>query len=1628
MAEAVAYAISYIATGTTAAYAAYMGYAYVVVVAATVAYSGYASRKAESRARAAANASAKDREVMIRSAIAPRRIVYGRDRISGPIVYMESTGDKSQYLHMVVALAAHECDAIEKVYFNEIELPEPDGDGWITSGEFAKGSTTESGVHTGTTDGSGAITLPHDAVAITAAYTEIGVGEAATQTHHTGYSHTEGSDTITGLPADTSVTIGYTYTQAGTPLVRVRKYLGTADQTACADLVAESAGQWTSNHRGRGVCYLYVRLEYDQDVFGSVGVPNISAVVRGKQVYDPRTTTTAWSNNAALCVADYLRSDEGMRADTAEVPDSEIIAAANICDEEIDLSLDDEDVQARYTCDLSFTTERSPRDVLSELLACMSGRAVWTQGRWLVRPGAYRTPTLTITADMLAGPVSVMPKASRSELFNAVRATYRDATSFAELQAPLVKNSGYEAEDGGVRIVRQIDVPTLADTYRAQRLAKIELERARQALTVKLTCNLKAYDLAPTDTVLLTLATYGWSAKPFEVLERTLTREGTIQYTLRETAAGVYDWAWGEATVGDLAPDTNLPNPFGLPAVLQNLAVDEDAIRLADGTIITQAVVTWDASESPFVANGGSIQYQTAKVGTPWGTGSLPGDATTVTLGPLQVGVAYVFRARAINASGRAGDWAYIGLVAEGLAAPPDDVTGLDYEIKPGQVWITWDPCEEADYAATELRYDGTGWADATFLWRGAGSDYQHPRPPNGTYTVRAKHIDTSGTYSTNAASISVTVDDSIDPGLGGSLQLTSDRFPFFAFADGTTHTAQAPGDADIVFTVALIGLAGTPTITAEAFDASSASLGAITLTGSGLTRTMTAAAFVAPGSSGSVRYAVVTATLAGASDTLTVYRQDSTTTAPRLYLSNPTHTVATDEAGEGGDYSGATTDVEVYVGLTNDTSNWSFAITPDAGVTATINGGAGPVTGTASVEVAVSAMTVPDGAVLITASKTAETDLTGSFAVTKNEGGNGAQVYWDPRSEIVLPVGAGGEVSSFADAYSSLVIQRASGQSDVANWTYSIDELVNVTATLTGNRVDVTAMASLGATGTSTDVTLNIAAAGWTGLLGTYYGGGLFMATGINVTPTAYDYVYTSPDFATWTLVNVGATGHWRYAAHDEETGAWCVLERTTGGNRVRRSLNGGASWSGVTLPGGGLWYDMAAGNGRIIITDQSSTGGYRSTDGGATWSAITLPADSMKVFPGADGVWLGFDASSQNYISRDHGSTWATLNDLPAPIQSACEFRGRTIITVSGASTKVWTIQGNSGSLAQSTLPASRTSAEVIVVQDVLYVVGNGALQYSTDGLAYRAASSATMPASSVPVMRTSQSLGTDFVPTFNVGSSLAARTPLLATSDSVGAVVVRATQTGQVDIVRTLPVRKSGAEGDVLAFSASPYSLALPATSDGVVTSFDGATITAVAELNGANDTANWTWNWTATYLTPSSGSSNVATFTGMDQAETVGQVTFRASRAGYRDVVGTVEVRKVLGTESSGPRIGSAYSVVETANTFIGVRFNTDGSVDVKRGSGGSYTRLTQWAGAVVAGVGSSYWLYVAPRAGTHALSAGTEDAWLALSSARSFEMTDAGSGVHTYEADVYIGTSSSGANAVAGFFSMRLIVP
>ena len=58
----------------------------------------------------------------VREPASSRKIVYGRARVGGSIVYMDSTGTDNEYFHMVIAIAGHEIDAYEEVYFNDQKI------------------------------------------------------------------------------------------------------------------------------------------------------------------------------------------------------------------------------------------------------------------------------------------------------------------------------------------------------------------------------------------------------------------------------------------------------------------------------------------------------------------------------------------------------------------------------------------------------------------------------------------------------------------------------------------------------------------------------------------------------------------------------------------------------------------------------------------------------------------------------------------------------------------------------------------------------------------------------------------------------------------------------------------------------------------------------------------------------------------------------------------------------------------------------------------------------------------------------------------------------------------------------------------------------------------------------------------------------------------------------------------------------------------------------------------------------------------------------------------------------------------------------------------------------------------
>jgi hypothetical protein len=121
----------------------------------------------------------------------------------------------------------------------------------------------------------------------------------------------------------------------GESFIQVETFLGKDGQTA-SDILSNSTN-WGSNHRLRGVAYLAFRFKWNQDIFS--GLPNIKVKVKGKKVYDPRTATTAYSNNPALCLLDYLRNDrygKGLPDSAFETNFTSFNTAADVCETQVE--------------------------------------------------------------------------------------------------------------------------------------------------------------------------------------------------------------------------------------------------------------------------------------------------------------------------------------------------------------------------------------------------------------------------------------------------------------------------------------------------------------------------------------------------------------------------------------------------------------------------------------------------------------------------------------------------------------------------------------------------------------------------------------------------------------------------------------------------------------------------------------------------------------------------------------------------------------------------------------------------------------------------------------------------------------------------------------------------------------------------------------------------------------------------------------------------------------------------------------------------------------------------------------------------------------------------------------------
>jgi hypothetical protein len=628
--------------------------------------------------------------------------IYGATRVGGITFYQETTNN-NKFLHKLVAVAGHEVNAIGDIYLND-ELVTLDGSGNVTSpsnyityskdrtnaGSFVVGKTYK----IANTGGGGDEPNPTDFVAIGAANNNVDTVFTAT-----GAGSGNGSAYLR------------------TSRVRLIKHLGTADQAADADLVSESL-LWTSNHRARGIAYIYARFEYSADAFPN-GVPVITTVVQGKKVYDPRTETTAYSSNAALCLRDYLISS-GV-AFTSEIDDTLFSTAANICDETV--ALDAGGTQLRYTTNGTFTSEAAPKDALSNLLTSMGGMLWYSQGKWGCKAAAYTSPVLSLDEDDLRSGLQIQTRNSRRDGFNKITGIFRGPESnYFETNYPTLAPAAFLSVDNNQESELELALPYVDTSAMAQRIAKIALYRNREQLKISGSFGMRAYQLSIGDLVQITNTRLGFADKVFEVVEWRfgLNSEMALEVfmTLQELSSGVFQWNADESLFE--SNNTTLLSPYLVPAVavaltqeyrivnekITNVLVVNVSSPNAERVDNVEVVYKKDTDEDYSVLGVGDLgRFEILEIDTP-----LAGSVDQIR---------YEVRARATNALGVKGEFASEIIIVEADTVGPDAPQNFAKQLSAGSIFFSWTASTALDLSYYKIWHSSSTsavWADGSVL------------------------------------------------------------------------------------------------------------------------------------------------------------------------------------------------------------------------------------------------------------------------------------------------------------------------------------------------------------------------------------------------------------------------------------------------------------------------------------------------------------------------------------------------------------------------------------------------------------------------------------------------------------------------------------------------------------------------------------------------------------------------------------------------------------------------------------------------------------------------------------------------------------------------------------------------
>lgn len=497
------------------------------------------------------------------------------------------------------------------------------------------------------------------------------------------------------------------YTSGGTKRVQILTRSGAVPETAYAEVTAIWA-DWDATHRLDGLwTSLTIAEQVAPDEYRRVypnNEPPIEIVARTSKLRDPRTGGTAFSDNAALVIADFIESADGFNR-AGYVDDTMLSEAADDADGLVPLASGV--TEARWRICGSYSLSERPGDVLRRMLdVCGGDVRLLPNGRIGIEMAKARTASVTLaSADVLEitagddGP-------DQLDRYNTLPFTYVDpALAYQQTEGDPWHDAGRAAADGEEMRGGLADLNFAPSHRQARHAAKIMLGRANPSQRLTIRCRARAM-LALYESVVHVTIPEAAIDGLYRIENYALgLRDGSVTYQLALVDQSDFTWATADEGQAQVLPDPDVSTGIPTPA---NFAAGPQGVQASGSTFTAGIAAAWDAPSSDALT--AVFEYTTAG-GSAWNIVPLSPGTHSVKVGGLTDGALYDTRVKFVAGDGAASPYATDADVqALASTAAPAAPTGLGVtNLTGGVARVAFTASASANIWKTEIWRDAGG-------------------------------------------------------------------------------------------------------------------------------------------------------------------------------------------------------------------------------------------------------------------------------------------------------------------------------------------------------------------------------------------------------------------------------------------------------------------------------------------------------------------------------------------------------------------------------------------------------------------------------------------------------------------------------------------------------------------------------------------------------------------------------------------------------------------------------------------------------------------------------------------------------------------------------------------------------